>query len=616
MRYLERLKCKIENKSKDKSISTLNTDIDVPFWLSDDMVSKIDIKIDDSILFPCTKYGIFPYAVLKKISENIIFDLFDERDVLRILQRKFVFCDTQDQNLFIKKIFENDLKRSYKSKIISDFYNEIKFILDMNEDFKKTMESIILSTFYKTNSDFFHIIEKNISDFMSSKNFKEWSEKCKKTISKYIDTSKLCSKQFGEVFTPEWLIKEMISVLPKANKNMIFLDPAAGIGNFSIFLVEKLMKDIEEEILDEEERKKHIIENMIVQCELQVKNSFVNYYILDPENKYNLKIFRGSFLTPDFENINPEFLEKCKEWGINKFDYAIGNPPYNAERGLSNNTTSIYPAFVENSYKISDKVIMITPSRWFGATSSKKHREKMINEYGLKKIKHFDNPNIFEGADIKGGVSFFLIEKNYKGDVEFTFNDRTEKRDLKSKSSVFLYNYDNILEKVNKNKSSSFKSIFKRNGHIQTNDSRIHSENLKESIICLASRDRILKINLDTFSHEQTFLNSHKVVTPLAQGTGYNKIEKFIYLEPGKVANSSYVLFNFNSKDECDGFINLLKLDLIQFLIAIRKTTQSLTSNCFDIPKLDLSKNWTNEDLYNHFNLDEYDRNIIKETIK
>ena len=115
MRYLERLRSAIEDKSKDKSKSTLNIDIDVPFWLSNDMLSKTDIGINDAILFPCTKYGVFQYSTLLNISsKNKTFNIFDERDVLRIIQSRFVFCDTQDQSLFIKRYFESDLKRIYQ----------------------------------------------------------------------------------------------------------------------------------------------------------------------------------------------------------------------------------------------------------------------------------------------------------------------------------------------------------------------------------------------------------------------------------------------------------------------------------------------------------------------
>lgn len=48
-----------------------------------------------------------------------------------------------------------------------------------------------------------------------------------------------------------------------------------------------------------------------------------------------------------------------------KFDYAIGNPPYQDERqGTSNTATPVYHLFMDASYKIADSVLLITPARF------------------------------------------------------------------------------------------------------------------------------------------------------------------------------------------------------------------------------------------------------------
>jgi hypothetical protein len=402
MKYLDHLKTLIVNKSNTHAISNLNTDVDVPIWLSNEMIDKIDISIDDYILFPCTKYGVFPYSTMDTLMNKYdIFKHFNDLDCIKIIQSKFVFCDTTDHHLFIvNKLIPRHNK--LKSKVINSFYNDIKFIFNkVDDEYKTFIDSIFLSFFIKTNVQIFNIIEKNISDFMSSKNFKEWSDNCKKTISKYIDTSKLCSKQFGEVFTPEWLIEEMVSLLPKFTKDMVVLDNASGIGNFSIVLIEKIMKDLEYEIIDEEERKKHIIENMIIQCELQIKNAFVNYYILDPENKYNLKIFRGSFLSDDCKKLNPEFLEKCKEWGIEKFDIVIGNPPYQKQVG-PRKTQAIWPNFVERSFEICKEggyVSLIHPIGWRDVDGIHKQTQNLLKS---KNILYLEMHNIEDGTKTFG----------------------------------------------------------------------------------------------------------------------------------------------------------------------------------------------------------------------
>ena len=73
-------------------------------------------------------------------------------------------------------------------------------------------------------------------------------------------------KKFGEVFTPINLVNEMLDKLPNEvwlNKNLKWLDPANGMGNFPIIIYLRLMSSLKDEIIDEKIRKKHILENMI-----------------------------------------------------------------------------------------------------------------------------------------------------------------------------------------------------------------------------------------------------------------------------------------------------------------------------------------------------------------
>ena len=71
-------------------------------------------------------------------------------------------------------------------------------------------------------------------------------------------------KQFGEVFTPMVLINEMLEQLPSEvwkNKNLKWLDPATGMGNFPIAVYLRLMESLKDDIVDVKTRKKHILEN-------------------------------------------------------------------------------------------------------------------------------------------------------------------------------------------------------------------------------------------------------------------------------------------------------------------------------------------------------------------
>jgi site-specific DNA-methyltransferase (adenine-specific) len=74
-------------------------------------------------------------------------------------------------------------------------------------------------------------------------------------IERYDKVSKLESKLFGEVFTPRQLIDEMLDTLPEdvwKNKDLKWLDPAVGIGNFPAAILDRLMVGLEDSIPNED----------------------------------------------------------------------------------------------------------------------------------------------------------------------------------------------------------------------------------------------------------------------------------------------------------------------------------------------------------------------------
>ena len=106
-------------------------------------------------------------------------------------------------------------------------------------------------------------------------------------------------KKSGEVFTPPALINEMLDKLPKgvwSDSTKTWLDPCAGIGNFSVFVLERLMEGLKEWEPDGESRKKHILENMLYHVEMNPDSLAKLQKVLNPEGKYTLNVHCGDFL--------------------------------------------------------------------------------------------------------------------------------------------------------------------------------------------------------------------------------------------------------------------------------------------------------------------------------
>lgn len=93
-----------------------------------------------------------------------------------------------------------------------------------------------------------------------------------------------------------------------------------------------------------------------------------------------------------------------------KFDFIIGNPPYQDETVGEQKTfmPPIYDKFMESAYKLGDKVELITPARFlFNAGGTPKDfNERMLNDEHFKVLKYEqDTSKLFPGVLINGGIS-------------------------------------------------------------------------------------------------------------------------------------------------------------------------------------------------------------------
>lgn len=111
---------------------------------------------------------------------------------------------------------------------------------------------------------------------------------------------------------------------------------------------------------------------------------------------------------------------------MKKFDFVVGNPPYQKEaKGTSTSDDPVYHLFMKSSYKISNKVELITPARFLfnAGKTPKKWNELMLNDVHFKVLKYFSKSEfVFKNVDIKGGVvvSYRDVEKQYSPILAFT----------------------------------------------------------------------------------------------------------------------------------------------------------------------------------------------------
>lgn len=117
---------------------------------------------------------------------------------------------------------------------------------------------------------------------------------------------------------------------------------------------------------------------------------------------------------------NPMLFADIKEGKSNmRFDFVIGNPPYQDESiGDNESTTPLYHYFYEASFSISDRVELITPARFLfdAGYTPKEWNQKMLNDPHLKVLMYQQKSSeIFANTSISGGVAIIYRDssKNY-----------------------------------------------------------------------------------------------------------------------------------------------------------------------------------------------------------
>lgn len=98
-----------------------------------------------------------------------------------------------------------------------------------------------------------------------------------------------------------------------------------------------------------------------------------------------------------------------------KFDYVIGNPPYQEDNDNNNRQKPVYNLFMEEAFKVSDVVELITPARFLfdAGQTPKAWNKKMLNDKNFTVLLYEQNgASIFPNTEIKGGVAITLRNKN------------------------------------------------------------------------------------------------------------------------------------------------------------------------------------------------------------
>lgn len=340
-----------------------------------------------------------------------------------------------------------------------------------------------------------------------------------------------------------------------------------------------------------------------------------------------------------------------------KFDFIIGNPPYQ-DKTIGQNSTyapPIYNLFMDESYKLSDKVELIHPARFlFNAGSTPKAwNKKMLTDPHFKiEFYESDSGNIFPNTDIKGGI---VISYRDSSKIFGAINIFTPQKELNQilQKVIHFINYQSLesiivtsyayhfLEKLytehpnlkgclSAGHDYDFKSnVFERMPQVffdaapQDGDKYIR-------ILGRQNNERIYKYIREDYVNTVSNLHYYKIFLSGAMGTGKfgEIIATPIIGNPKDGATETYLsMGNFSTKLKAENLVKYIKSKFTRTMYGILKRTQANTPGKWkyvplqdftDASDIDWSQSVADIDrqLYAKYGLDEKEISFIESHVK
>lgn len=491
----------------------------------------------------------------------------------------------------------------------------------------------------------------------------------------------LANLSSDEVFTPPTLANQMLDLLPEelwSDPNARFLDPACKSGVFLREIAKRLVEGLEGQIPDRQERINHILRKQLFGMAITELTALLSrrslYCSKTANGKYSVcEGFRSGEGNILFDRVEHAWKDgRCIYCGTRQsgsssldrgmelethaytfihtdspeeifdmqFDVIVGNPPYQLEdEGFGNSASPIYHSFVEQATKLQPRFLtMIIPARWFsGGKGLDDFRDRMLKEQRLRNL--VDYPKLYDGfpgVKIRGGVCYFLWDRDYSGPC--TVQTMWDGEPLGPPVTRPLNAYDvlvrrneavSILDKVRR---------FRENGQPEpTLDSRVSSrkpfgfptdyhgaespEGMTDALKLYGSQ-RISWIERSEVRRNSEWIRDWKVLMTRVQGTSAAVETMFlsrpIIAGPGEVCSETYLVAGrFASKTEAEKFAAYLRTRFVRFLVSLRKPSQDAAKDVYAfVPDIPLDREWTDEKLYKKYGLTKDEIAFIESTVR
>ena len=334
------------------------------------------------------------------------------------------------------------------------------------------------------------------------------------------------------------------------------------------------------------------------------------------------------------ENEEPVAIVEFHKSNDLKFNAIVGNPPYHqVDGGAGASAIPIYDSFVNSAKQMSNKYIsVIMPSRWMtGGRGLEKFRASMLDDTHISKLyDHYRANDCFSNVEIKGGVCYFLWDKNHNKECDIhTYGAngyiQHSERFLKEKDEKIFIRDPELIEikrQVEIMGEKSFESIvssmkpYGLRGDFFKDPAKYDLPPIRTS----KKEDDITIIGLDEKLHrtkryipqdyplpKRDLFDKIKLFVPRNYGIGRigempSKIELAM---PFDICTETFVQIGpFRTVEEAGNCEAYMRTKFFTVLVGIRKQDQGAGKSVYHYaPLQDFSIRWTDEMLYEKYQL-------------
>ena len=480
----------------------------------------------------------------------------------------------------------------------------------------------------------------------------------------------LANLSSDEVFTPPKLANEILDLLPREiwkDKNVTFLDPSCKSGVFLREIMARLLEGLKEEIPDIQKRINHIYSNQLFGIGITELTSLLSrrslYCSKNANGKYSVStVFdneQGNIFFDKtehhWENGRCSFCGASKsayerEEGLEthayqfihnklpdrisnmKFDVIIGNPPYQLNTGgASAQATPLYDKFVQQAKKLNPRYLtMIIPGRWYaGGMGLDTFRSEMLSDKNIKKLVDYPNAgDCFPGVELRGGVCYFLWDRDNPGVCEYTNISGKVKNTIIRKMDehpIFIrWNQAlKIVNKVNKENEKKLSDIVSSVSPFGLATSVRGSNRKSKNSLILHSSKGVEYISEDQVKTGLDLINKYKVLIsrPISgnlETPPFKVIALLKTLKPKEVCTHTYlVVGSYGNIEAAHNLKTYLETKFVRFLLVQSISGIDISKDKFRfVPMQDFSESWTNEKLYNKYKLTKEEIEFIESMIR